>query len=72
MAVAALTGGTGFIGRRIAEQLMADGWQVRALVRDTWPEPIPDGLTPISGSLEDQESLAQLVEGATVVRKSVV
>jgi 2-alkyl-3-oxoalkanoate reductase len=37
------------------------------LVRGSWPDPIPDRLTPVTGSLEDQASLAQLVEGATVV-----
>ena len=32
--LALVTGATGFIGRRLAERLLNDGWQVRLLVRD--------------------------------------
>ncbi len=31
--VVALTGATGFIGRRLAPMLAADGWRVRLLLR---------------------------------------
>lgn len=65
--IAALTGGTGFIGKRIAEQLIQDGWQVRALVRSEWPGPVPTGLTIVKGSLGDQPRLEHLVEGASAV-----
>jgi nucleoside-diphosphate-sugar epimerase len=65
--IVALTGGTGFIGSKIAQYLLADGWQVRALVRSSWPSPPPAGLTVIEGSLEDAASLNHLVEGTTAV-----
>lgn len=59
----AVTGGTGFIGRHILASLLSRGFTVRALTR----VPRNDSshhLTWIQGSLEDRNSLAELVKGA--------
>ena len=61
----ALTGATGFIGRNIAEQLIAEGHAVRALTRR--PQVERAGLTWIRGDLEDPLSLASLVAGTVAV-----
>jgi nucleoside-diphosphate-sugar epimerase len=61
--IAALTGGTGFLGRAVAARLLRDGWQVRRLVRNPH-DGAPDHVV---GSLEDEESLARLVDGAALV-----
>ncbi len=65
--IAAVTGGTGFIGGRLVAQMIADGWQVRVLVRGDWPTPHPSELTIVRGSLDDREALDQLTEGCDVV-----
>lgn len=65
----AITGASGFIGRRLIERLCRDGDQVRALVRH---RPIDvnapkDHLQTINGSLDDPASLFDLVDGADAV-----
>jgi len=64
----ALTGATGFLGRRLAPALAVRGWKVRALARgpvsgDDW-----DGAAPewVHGDLADGEALGRLVDGAEV------
>jgi len=64
----ALTGATGFVGRAVLKQLLAQGHHVRALVRD--PNRLElehDQLTPVSGNLFEQASLDSLVEGCDAV-----
>jgi nucleoside-diphosphate-sugar epimerase len=63
----ALTGATGFIGNRIARQLINRGWRVRALVRDPPTARLPASLEVIAGSLDDSASLRRLVSGAAVL-----
>ncbi|MDH3911440.1 MAG: NAD(P)-dependent oxidoreductase [Rhodospirillales bacterium] len=60
----ALTGATGFIGRHLVESLLAAGLQVRALCRHPEKARLPAGVTVIEGALENDASLARLVEGA--------
>ncbi len=63
----AVTGASGFIGSRIVRALAGRGVGVRALVR---PGGILTGgphVEPVTGSLEDDVALAELVEGASVV-----
>ncbi|HSV30388.1 MAG TPA: NAD(P)-dependent oxidoreductase [Candidatus Omnitrophota bacterium] len=61
--LAAVTGGTGFLGRRVVERLTAEGWRVRQLVRTPRP-----GITEaVEGSLTDEGALARLVEGVDLV-----
>lgn len=61
--VAALTGGTGFLGRRVLAGLRAAGWRVRLLVR----HPPGGAADVVAGSLEDEAALSALVAGADVV-----
>ncbi|MGH6943921.1 MAG: NAD-dependent epimerase/dehydratase family protein [Geminicoccaceae bacterium] len=63
----AITGATGFIGRRIAQRLIADGGEVRALCR-RWDQALSSGgAVLVVGSLEDADSLKRLVSGASAV-----
>jgi len=65
----ALTGATGFIGRRLTALLVRRGWQVRALVRDVVrAAPLQQhGVMLVAGSLEDGPSLDRLVTGVDAV-----
>ncbi len=63
----AVTGASGFIGRRLTSQALAAGWQVRALSRR--PESIDEaaGLSVLAGSLSSPQALERLIEGVDVV-----
>lgn len=61
----AITGGTGFVGKRLIEQALNAGYRVRALTRRA--QPSRDGVTWIAGALEDAPALAEMVAGADVV-----
>jgi len=67
--VAALTGGTGFLGRYIAQAFAAAGWRIRLLTRSAPVHPMLDPLPLdlVLGTLNDSRSLARLVAGADVV-----
>jgi len=61
----AVTGATGFIGRRLCERLVANGIAVRALTRT--PQPSAPGLEWVAGGLGDRTALERLVDGAAAV-----
>ncbi|HSZ51644.1 MAG TPA: SDR family NAD(P)-dependent oxidoreductase [Caulobacteraceae bacterium] len=67
--LAAITGATGFLGRRLVVALAKAGFSVRALVRR--PTPAPDwggaSVETTSGDLADADALARLTDGAEVV-----
>src|SRR5690606_35594370 len=63
----AVTGATGFIGRRHVHRLLADGVAVTALSRRRAPDLDRSGAAVVVGSLEDAGALSQLVEGADAV-----
>ena len=67
--IAAVTGGSGFVGSHIVAALAAGGWRVRLLARRAPQHPllaqIPVEL--VLGDLADSAALARLVEGATAV-----
>lgn len=70
--VVALTGATGFIGRRLVTLLVARGWQVRALARNpqraaALPELAVPQVELVAGSLEEGASLGRLVAGVDAV-----
>lgn len=69
MAVIAVTGASGFIGRRLIERLCRDGVSVRALVRKRPVQGDIEGgdLTIIEGSLGDDASMADLIDGVDAV-----
>lgn len=62
----AVTGGTGFIGKHIVDNLLARGLSVRALTR-TARSDTRSNITWICGKLEDPDSLAKFVDGANFV-----
>ena len=67
--LAVLTGGSGFLGRHVAQALACEGWRVRLLVRREpvdLPEPGP-GPEIEMGHLGDMESLRRLCRGAQAV-----
>ena len=61
----AVTGGTGFVGARFIDTVVAAGHQVRALARREQP-PRP-GVEWVYGSLGDSDSLRKLVTGSSSV-----
>ncbi len=68
---ALVTGATGMVGRHIVERLLADGWTVRALVRDPDAagarELIALGVAPARGDVLDQPAFAGAARGCEVV-----
>ncbi len=69
MKMALVTGGTGFLGRRLIERLVAAGWEVRALHRA--PAAATDlralGAEPVQGDLADPASLRRAAAGRDTV-----
>ena len=67
--VAALTGGTGFLGRSIARTFAEAGWRVRLLTRRAPHHPTLENLSLelVLGGVDDTPALARLVAGADVV-----
>lgn len=67
--IVALTGASGFVGRRLAPMLHAAGWRVRMLLRRDPVCPEWRHMDPqiVAGSLGDQQALQQLVSGADAV-----
>ena len=53
--ILAVTGGTGFVGRRLIQLAVERGHKVRALARR--PQEPRDGVEWIEGSLEDRDAL---------------
>lgn len=67
--VVAVTGATGFIGRRLIPRLAASGWQPRVLVRKD-PADVDWGdlrIEVVQGDLQSPTTLDELVEGAGAV-----
>lgn len=63
-----VTGGTGYIGRRVIAELVARGHGVRALARPGSASRLPPGCTPVIGDALNAESFAGAVAaGDTVV-----
>jgi nucleoside-diphosphate-sugar epimerase len=67
MPTVAVTGATGFIGRRLLHGLAAAGYGIRALVRGTPPSDAPAGVAWIRGDLADSTALSALLAGADAV-----
>jgi nucleoside-diphosphate-sugar epimerase len=64
-----VTGGSGFIGGRLIERLVRDGWRVRALARsDSAAAKVEArGAEAVRGDLEDRDALRAGATGADVV-----
>lgn len=56
---ALVTGGTGFVGRRVVRKLLDDGWMVRALVLESERSRIPEhpNLEPVIGDVTRPKTL---------------
>jgi nucleoside-diphosphate-sugar epimerase len=69
MKTIAITGATGFIGRRICNCLLDAGHRVRALVRNPnrARDLLPDAVELVEGSLADAARLSELVSGVDAV-----
>lgn len=67
--IAALTGGTGFLGRHLIDVLTAAGWRVRMLTRRDPVDPLRPGLDVdlVLGDLHDGSALHRLCSGAEAV-----
>src|SRR5215217_804544 len=65
MAHAFVTGGSGFVGGRLIERLVRDGWDVRALARsDRAADAVRTrGAEPVRGDLGDAGALSRGMEG---------
>ena len=64
-----VTGGTGYIGRRLIPALVEGGHQVRALVRAGSESKLPSGCTPVPGNALDATTYAhQLSASDTLVQ----
>ncbi len=61
----ALTGGTGFVGRRVIAQAVGQDWHVRALTRRA--QPAEPNVSWVRGALDKADSLTELMTGADVV-----
>ena len=68
MPLAFVTGGSGFVGGRLIERLVRDGWTVRALARsDRAADAVRTrGAEPVRGELGDLSALVAGMEGADV------
>ncbi len=63
-----VTGGTGFIGRRLIHRLVEEGHNVRAFVRKTSnTHGLPEGIEFVEGDLLDLPSLEEAVTGVQAV-----
>jgi nucleoside-diphosphate-sugar epimerase len=62
VSVLALTGGTGFVGRRLIDLALQRGHMVRALARRS--QAARDGVTWIDGALDTVDALPRLLDGA--------
>ena len=65
--LAFVTGGTGFVGSHLVEELLGRGYRVRALVRSSpkWLSGLP--VETVAGDLHDADALRQLAGASAVV-----
>lgn len=64
-----LTGTTGMVGKFLVPQLLRDGYEVQALVRDAAAvnEPLPEGAELFVGDLAHPDSLSPAIEQADMI-----
>ncbi len=64
---ALVTGGGGFLGRSIIEQLLARGDQVRSFARGAYPDLSARGVEIVQGDIAKPEAVLRAVQGCEVV-----
>ena len=62
----AIAGATGFVGRRLARRLAADGATVRCLARRPYAVEQRPGLVAVPVDITDEDGLAEALQGASV------
>lgn len=62
-----VTGGGGFLGGAIIDQLLARGESIRSISRSTYPELEAKGVTCIQGDLADAQAVSNAAEGCDLV-----
>lgn len=62
-----VTGGTGYIGRRLIPRLVTSGHTVHALIRSGAEQKVPQGCTPIVGNVLDRSTFASSLERDSIV-----
>jgi nucleoside-diphosphate-sugar epimerase len=69
MATIFVTGGSGFVGKRLVKALVARGDQVRALARSTTSQEVVKriGAEPVAGDLDDVAAMAKGMSGCSHV-----
>ena len=64
---ALVTGGGGFLGRYIVEQLLEHGHNVTSFSRGRYPELEKIGVKSLQGDLQDTDAVTQACKGQDVV-----
>lgn len=64
--IACVTGASGLVGRRVVRRLVADGYDVRVLIRAV-RQPPEAGVEIFRGSLDETASLERLLESASLL-----
>jgi len=68
MGIVVLTGASGFVGSHTASRLLADGWNVRVLLRDrSSTEMVPDGCCIRRVDFFDEKSLSGALEACDAI-----
>jgi uncharacterized protein YbjT (DUF2867 family) len=62
-----VTGGTGYIGRRVIQRLLARGHRVRAVARSSSTGRVPAGATAVAGDALDADSIAAALRPGDVL-----
>jgi uncharacterized protein YbjT (DUF2867 family) len=62
-----MTGGTGYVGRRLAEMLLSRGHRVQVLTRPASVTKVPPGAEPVIGDALDAASFVEAVGGRTTL-----
>ena len=63
----AITGGTGFYGKQIAQALLRRGCRLRVLERHQGDVQATPQMTPVHGTLADRKALDRLLDGVDAV-----
>ena len=63
----AITGASGFAGRHVIAELLAQGHRLKALVRDPALAGLPADVETVAGDLGNDDALTQLLDGADCI-----